>query len=504
MISVSTRSVARALAIVAALGVAACSYNAVPLASGGTNFYTTADDKISGKFLFAVDATSLTKMRVEDASKGYICGAHKVPVDAEAPFRSSVQQTMPLVFEESEMVAVSPGTESMRRDGVAGFVLVKVDGFQASVGYAKKFFGVDANAMVDLNVGISVVTPEGKILSSSVNATRSKITDGGFFCEGGSDAMAQATSLAIREAMERVAEKLSGSQKVRDAGKVAVATGSSSAPVSYHTRPSEAQQALAPLLPRRLIGAKRNGDLALIVGIDRYGRLPRADFAENDAARFAEYAVNALGVDPSKVKLLRGDQATRNDVVKALATWAKAEMMQGGSTVHVFFSGHGLASSDGKDVFLMPFDGDPTVLKESGIRREEIIARLSEAGAKDVVMVLDTCFSGGTRTGQTLMAYARPIAISPTAGAFPRNATVLSAASGAQLSSGLPAAKHGALSYFVMKGLEGEADANGDRRITAAELHAYVKDRVSKEAVRQGRDQIPELSGDGGKVLVEW
>lgn len=36
-------------------------------------------------------------------------------------------------------------------------------------------------------------------------------------------------------------------------------------------------------------------------------------------------------------------------------------------------------------------------------------------------------------------------------------------------------ANHGMFSYFLMKGMEGEADANNDNQITAGELHAYVE-----------------------------
>ena len=57
---------------------------------------------------------------------------------------------------------------------------------------------------------------------------------------------------------------------------------------------------------------------------------------------------------------------------------------------------------------------------------------------------------------------------------------------------------------YLMKGMEGKADANKDRKITAGELHAYVRKNVQKQAIRLGREQTPELSGDGDRVLVRW
>ena len=35
-----------------------------------------------------------------------------------------------------------------------------------------------------------------------------------------------------------------------------------------------------------------------------------------------------------------------------------------------------------------------------------------------------------------------------------------------------------------MKGLEGEADANNDKKITNGELHSYVRSNVTRQAVR--------------------
>jgi uncharacterized caspase-like protein len=37
---------------------------------------------------------------------------------------------------------------------------------------------------------------------------------------------------------------------------------------------------------------------------------------------------------------------------------------------------------------------------------------------------------------------------------------------------------HGLFTYFLLKGLQGSADANGDRTITSGELETYVKSNV--------------------------
>ena len=52
-----------------------------------------------------------------------------------------------------------------------------------------------------------------------------------------------------------------------------------------------------------------------------------------------------------------------------------------------------------------------------------------------------------------------------------------------------------------MKGMEGGADSDGNNEITASELHSYVREHVVQQS---GGSQVPELQGDGEKVLVRF
>ena len=61
--------------------------------------------------------------------------------------------------------------------------------------------------------------------------------------------------------------------------------------------------------------------------------------------------------------------------------------------------------------------------------------------------------------------------------------------------------KHSLFPYFLMKGMEGDAGTDGNNEITARELHTYVRENVVQQS---GGSQVPELQGDGGKVLVRF
>ena len=62
---------------------------------------------------------------------------------------------------------------------------------------------------------------------------------------------------------------------------------------------------------------------------------------------------------------------------------------------------------------------------------------------------------------------------------------------------------HGVFTYFLLQGLRGEADTDGDHKVTVSELYRYVRERV-EEYVRlhKGQVQEPVLIGKGTRTLV--
>ena len=254
--------------------------------------------------------------------------------------------------------------------------------------------------------------------------------------------------------------------------------------------------------PRKMKAKGNQNAVALIIGVESYSSLPPAQYADSDASHFYDYANQALGVPINKIKLLTNAKATRADLLMAMKSWMRTEIVFGWSDVYIFFAGHGLANADGSKTYLLPADGRRELLDETSILRDDLIA--SAKGARTITMFLDTCYSGGTRTNELLLADARPIAIVPDKSALPLNVTVLAAASGAQLSSTYEAAQQGLFSYWLMKGLEGDADANKDKKITTGELHEYVARQVGPMAQRRNRQQDPQLMGDSERVLVSY
>jgi len=258
------------------------------------------------------------------------------------------------------------------------------------------------------------------------------------------------------------------------------------------------------LNPLSLKGKRKKDALALIIGIGDYENAPEAKYAERDANYFSDFAESVLGINKNNIKLISNNSANNFAIKKALKIWLKGYSYPNKSDIYIFFAGHGLSSTDGKELYLLPYDGEPRLLEDTALLRSEIFNTVKSMQPKSVTVFLDTCYSGQTREKDMILADARPIAIVPVESDVPENFTVFSASSGSEISGSLPEADHGLFSYFLMKGLEGDADANNDKKITNGELHSYVRSNVTRQAVRLGREQTPEVKGDLDRVLVEF
>ena len=258
-----------------------------------------------------------------------------------------------------------------------------------------------------------------------------------------------------------------------------------------------------PSLNPTKINAKENPNaLAIIIGITNYKNIPISVYADKDAKLFSDFAYRSLGVSRDKIKLLINDTANYIEIKKLLKRWLKNEIVKGKTDVYLFFAGHGLVSDNQKDLYLIPFDGEPSLLDDTSIKRSELFSLISENDPSSITAFLDTCYSGLTRQNKMLIADARPLKIVSDKSTIPSNINLLTASSNNQIASGLEEAEHGMFSHYLMDGLSGKADLNKNKKITAEELHSYLREKVKKQALKLGRDQTPQFKGDKNKVLV--
>lgn len=258
----------------------------------------------------------------------------------------------------------------------------------------------------------------------------------------------------------------------------------------------------SPLKPELLSQSKERDAVAIIIGIENYKRAPKADFATNDAKLFQRYAVRKLGVPPNKIKILLDSDADQAGLIKALRNWLPLHVNQSKTQVFFFYSGHGLPSRDGKDLYFLPHETDIDLIEDTGINQKTILDSIDRLKPSSVTFFLDSCFSGISKKGESLIVGGRPVSLASDSFNLPVGFTAFTASGPQQISSASRELRHGIFSYHLMKGLEGNADSNKDGEITSIELLDYVSINVKRSAISINRVQDPQLIGDEKKVIV--
>ena len=111
---------------------------------------------------------------------------------------------------------------------------------------------------------------------------------------------------------------------------------------------------------------KNQNAVAIIIGIQNYKRLGKAEFASQDAKIFYEYAHRVLGISKDQVKILTDADADQAAFLKTFRNWLPLHVTKDQTEVFVFYSGHGLPSPDSKSLYLLPHGVDQDLLHETG------------------------------------------------------------------------------------------------------------------------------------------
>ncbi len=233
----------------------------------------------------------------------------------------------------------------------------------------------------------------------------------------------------------------------------------------------------------------RDSDVALIIGISHYREgVPDSSYSDEDAKTVKAYLLK-LGFRESRIQLLVNDHATRTDIVKSVKTWLPNQVKPD-SRVFVYYSGHGapdVTNPEHPEAYLLPYDGDPSDLADTAYPRKELLDRLGKLPAAQVVVMLDSCFSGSG--GRSVLASgARPLLnhIVPV-GAMAPNMALLTATQANQISTSDPDKKHGVLTYYFLKSLR-------DGHTAVNDIYNRIKPEVEDSAKALNVVQSPALS----------
>ena len=215
---------------------------------------------------------------------------------------------------------------------------------------------------------------------------------------------------------------------------------------------------------------------ALVVGVSDYGGRTN-DLANTDAdAKNLSLQLERTGaLHPASV-LLTNEEATRAAVERAFARIAREAGPN--DTFLFFFSGHGRrVKMPGP---LEPDGRSETIeLHDRAMSDAELARLFGTLRTRLSVAALDSCFSGGFDN-----LLARPNVL----GLFSSEEHLTSNVAHDYEAGGY-------LAYFLQQAVGGEADADGDRTLTAGELTGFL------ERAFAGQGKIPAITEDGEEGL---
>lgn len=239
---------------------------------------------------------------------------------------------------------------------------------------------------------------------------------------------------------------------------------------------------------------------AVVIGIEQYRQnLPKADYAVQDAQTVTSYLTHVLGYPEENVITLLNDRASYVDLAKYFERWLPNNVEKD-SIVFIYYSGHGAPNLKTGGAYLVPYDGDPSFLDQTGYSLKKMYDVLGTLPAKEIIVALDSCFSGAG--GRSVIAKgSRPLVINlQDTVVLPKNMMILSASSGDEISSTYDEKGHGLFTYFMLKGIRTENVVKEDGSIKIDNLFSYIKPNVTRVSRKKyNNEQTPQLimSGKG-------
>lgn len=231
------------------------------------------------------------------------------------------------------------------------------------------------------------------------------------------------------------------------------------------------RKAQAPHTTRRLF--------ALVVGIANYAKAEyKLSFADDDGRAVAAFLRGQEGksFQTVEVRELVDEKASLSALLEGLQ-WL-VDSVGPEDTAVVFFAGHGVNE---REYFFLPYDANlakPVVTMLSQSQLQGILSGLRGR----VLLFLDTCRAGAVFGGSEDERRRRVdvTALLNSLNYSQGGLVVFSAASGRELSQERTEWGHGAFTKALLEGLQGAADAQGNRNgeITITELDSYLSDRV--------------------------
>ncbi|MHC5596893.1 MAG: nSTAND1 domain-containing NTPase [Nostoc sp.] len=220
----------------------------------------------------------------------------------------------------------------------------------------------------------------------------------------------------------------------------------------------------------------------MLVGVNQYqdDELPSLSYSTVDCQGLAEALVDAAAQFTQTDVKIYHDFAPQPPSLENIRACLRqiTTAAQSIDTILFYFSGHGIVEPKTQQAFLCLADTQKSNLQNTALALQELLLLLGNSGAQNQLVWLDACHSGGmTLRGTTieplLNATPKLVEVLQNCAAKSKGFYALLSCDTNQQSWEFPELGHGVFTYYLMKGLRGEA-ADTQGLINMDSLYRYV------------------------------
>ncbi|MCG7521626.1 caspase family protein [Ruegeria sp. Ofav3-42] len=232
--------------------------------------------------------------------------------------------------------------------------------------------------------------------------------------------------------------------------------------------------------------------IAIVVGMDNFEdpELDDLSYARNDATALHNLLQGETGEQFDHVELItQGNHSDALTTIERITTET-----QRSDLLLIYYAGHGLVRNQKLHLAFTNTRSD--LVHSTALKYGNLLDVVEQAAARFRLVILDCCYAGAAGEDASRSALSEQLKME--LGANSRT-LVMTSATSTQVAREAKSYRHGVFTKYLLDGLKGEADRNGDGSVDTRELFDYLEEMMQVEHLQ--RPQKFNFSGSGAVTL---
>ncbi|NUM35340.1 MAG: caspase family protein, partial [Candidatus Brocadiae bacterium] len=242
---------------------------------------------------------------------------------------------------------------------------------------------------------------------------------------------------------------------------------------------------------------------AVVIGNSKYTEdYKELKMAAKDAKEVRQYLLSPEGLAlPEENVYPESENVGYEKFRESYERWLKTRVEEE-DRVLFYYAGHGDVEEEGKKAYLIPSDARQSKLWMQGIELSSLKKSLWDLKAKQVLLVLDSCYSGtaletlGGELKRAAPGKAKDLSKIELKKReeLPPGRMIMTSCQAEEQAIELERYRQGAFTFYFLQGISGGADYTKDGYIDVGNTYSYLKEKVEDLAKKYKHKQTPQLA----------